>query len=123
LAGMVKSNPGKSLNDVAIVNFYNMLNWKAERAAKTVVEVPAHFTSQTCSAGGHCEKANRKTQAVFECLKCNHNQNADWNAAINILRLRQAAEMSSPEKVSHKDVTYRNTESVSLESQTITVSV
>jgi putative transposase len=87
LAGMVKSYLGKTLSDVAIGNFYNMLIWKAERAARTVVEVPARFTSQTCSGCGHCEKANRKTQADFECVKCSHKINADISAAQNIFRL------------------------------------
>ena len=86
LAGMVKSNLGKSLSDVAIGNFYNMIRFKAANAGRELVEVPAHLTSQTCSACGHCEKANRQTQAKFVCLKCNHKQNADWNAAQNILR-------------------------------------
>jgi putative transposase len=86
LSGMVKSNLGKSLNDVAIGNFYNMLRYKAVNAGKKLIEVPARYTSQTCYECGHCEKANRKTQADFECVKCNHKSNADWNAAKNILR-------------------------------------
>lgn len=87
LSGMVKSNLGKSLSDVAIGIFYNMLRFKAERAGRELVEVPAHFTSQTCFVCGHCEKANRKTQAVFQCVNCNHKNNADLNAAQNILSL------------------------------------
>ena len=43
----------------------------------------------------------------------------DRNAAINILRLGQMAEMSSSEKVSLKDITYQVAESVSLESPSI----
>ena len=31
-------------------------------------------------------KANRKTQEQFECQKCGHKNNADVNAAKNILR-------------------------------------
>lgn len=85
LAGMVRSNLGKSLSDVAIGIFYNLLNYKAVNADKRVVEVPAHFTSQTCYECGHCEKDNRKTQANFVCLKCHHSNNADINAAKNIL--------------------------------------
>lgn len=87
LSGMVKSRLGKSLSDVAIGNFYNMLRYKAVNAGKELVEVPAQYTSQTCYECGHCEKANRKTQAVFECVNCNHKNNADINAAQNILRL------------------------------------
>lgn len=113
LAGMVKSNLGKSLNDVAIGNFYAMLNYKAVNADKRVVEVPPQFTSQTCSECGFSEKANRQTQAKFVCVKCNHNQNADWNAAINILGLGKNL----------LDITYAVRQSVSKESPSITVSV
>jgi len=45
------------------------------------------YTSQTCQIRGHCALANRETQAVFECVKCHHTENADLNAAKNILRL------------------------------------
>lgn len=91
LSGMVKSRLGKSLSDVAIGNFYNMIRYKAACAGKELVEVSAHFTSQTCSNCGHCEKANRKTQSDFVCLKCHFSLNADHNAAINILRLGKSA--------------------------------
>lgn len=87
LSGMVRSNLGKSLSDVAIGNFYNMLRYKAVNADKKLIEVPAAYTSQTCFACGHCEKANRQTQAKFECVKCSHKINADINAAQNILSL------------------------------------
>lgn len=113
LSGMVKSRLGKSLSDVAIGNFYRMLKCKAENADKRVIEIPAHFTSQTCSACGHCEKANRLSQAEFVCLKCNHNQNADWNAAKNILRLGKSALGSK----------WNNSSCLPKESLTITVSV
>lgn len=87
LKGLVKSRLGKSLNDVAVGNFYDTLRYKAVNADKKLIEVPAHFTSQTCSRCGHCEKANRKTQADFLCLKCSYKNNADINAAQNILSL------------------------------------
>lgn len=41
-------------------------------------------TSRTCPICGHIDKANRKTQAKFVCVKCGHTANADINAAINI---------------------------------------
>jgi len=41
-------------------------------------------TSRTCSACGHCDKANRKSQSKFLCLECGRELNADWNAALNI---------------------------------------
>jgi transposase len=41
-------------------------------------------TSRTCAECGHCEKANRKSQAEFECCHCGHSANADCNAARKI---------------------------------------
>ena len=53
--------------------------------------VPLHLvnprdTSRTCSACGHCEKANRKSQARFLCVGCGFFALADLNAAVNIGR-------------------------------------
>ncbi len=45
------------------------------------------YTSQTCSKCGHIDSQNRKTQSHFECVKCNHKENADLQAAKNILEL------------------------------------
>ena len=50
----------------------------------TVVLCPPAYTSQRCSACGHTESENRKTQAEFTCLACGHTENADLNAAKNI---------------------------------------
>ena len=50
-----------------------------------VKKVPAHYTSQTCNKCGSVDKANRKTQSIFKCQHCGHEDNADVNAALNIL--------------------------------------
>jgi len=44
-----------------------------------------YYTSQKCSVCGHTEKGNRVNQEQFKCLKCGHSDNADFNAATNIL--------------------------------------
>ena len=49
-----------------------------------VVKCPAFYTSQRCFRCGHTSAENRKSQAVFSCMKCGHNDNADHNAALNI---------------------------------------
>jgi IS605 OrfB family transposase len=58
--------------------------YKARDAGIPVVLVDPRNTSRTCSACGHCEKANRKSQAEFECEHCGFAANADWNAALTI---------------------------------------
>jgi IS605 OrfB family transposase len=60
------------------------VEYKAKLAGVTVVFVDPRNTSRTCAECGHCEKANRKSQAAFECRHCGHSANADGNAARNI---------------------------------------
>jgi putative transposase len=62
------------------------LSYKAQREGVRVIWVDPRNTSRTCSACGHCEKANRKTQDRFLCEKCGYATNADINAAVNISR-------------------------------------
>jgi IS605 OrfB family transposase len=60
--------------------------YKAALAGVRVVSVNPAYTSQTCSACGHCEKANRRSQARFLCVACGFSAHADLNAAVNIGR-------------------------------------
>lgn len=62
------------------------LSYKAALACVCLHLVDPRNTSRTCSVCGHCEKANRKSQAEFICQACGHAAPADWNAAINISR-------------------------------------
>jgi putative transposase len=62
------------------------LSYKAALAGVPLHTVDPAYTSKTCSACGHCEKANRKSQASFVCHQCGFACNADINAAINISR-------------------------------------
>lgn len=50
-----------------------------------LVIVPAAYTSQACHECGHVAKGNRDSQAVFHCVECGYEANADVNAAMNIL--------------------------------------
>jgi len=62
------------------------LSYKAALAGIPLHTVDPRNTSRTCSACGHCAKANRKSQASFVCQSCGFACNADINAAINISR-------------------------------------
>jgi putative transposase len=44
-------------------------------------------TSKTCSGPGHCERANRQSQASFVCRSCGLSLNADYNVTLNIAYL------------------------------------
>jgi transposase len=56
-----------------------------------VVRVDPRHTSQRCSACGHVDPGNRPSQAVFSCVACRYADNADANAAKNILAAGLAA--------------------------------
>ena len=71
----------------AFAQLRSYITYKAELYGVTLAIVPAPYTSQTCSKCGHCEKANRKSQAVFFCMSCGHTENADFNASKNIANL------------------------------------
>jgi putative transposase len=79
--------------------FYQLrlfLTYKAAGAGVPVMVVDPAHTSQTCSRCGHCEPANRQSQASFTCRRCGFTAHADSNAATNIARAgRQAAHGSS----------------------------
>jgi transposase len=57
-------------------------------AGVRVVYVNPAYTSQTCSACGQCERANRMSQSQFQCRSCGFSAHANVNAAVN---MRQSA--------------------------------
>ena len=63
------------------------LEYKSQWYRRQFVPVPAHHTSQRCSKCGRVDAGNRVSQALFKCLSCGHEANADINAAENIRRL------------------------------------
>lgn len=79
-----KSGLNKSLLDQGWGEFVRQLDYKLKWRGGWLFKVPAHYTSQTCSACGHVSPENRKTQAAFHCQVCGHRENADLNAAKNI---------------------------------------
>ena len=61
-----------------------MLEYKAESAGIPTVRVNAQGTSQTCAVCGYRDPKSRRTQELFLCTKCGHEDNADHNASLNI---------------------------------------
>lgn len=83
---MVKgSKLAKHILDCSWGLFFELLEYKTN-----VVKVNPAYTSQKCSKCGHTCKENRKTQSLFECIKCNFTMNADHNACYNLLQRGQS---------------------------------
>lgn len=69
----------------ALAQFGEFLKYKARLSGGQIVEVNPRNTSRRCSSCGHVAHENRESQAIFVCKACGYNDNADHNAAINIL--------------------------------------
>ena len=69
----------------ALSQFGEFLKYKAHLSGGQVIEVDSRNTSRRCSSCGHVAQENRESQAVFVCKKCGYSDNADHNAALNIL--------------------------------------
>ena len=70
----------------AFAQLRSFLSYKAALAGVLLSVVDPAYTSRMCSMCGHCEKANRKSQAQFQCVACGYAALADYNAAVNISR-------------------------------------
>lgn len=84
-----KSGLNKSILDQGWGNFANMLEYKLKWNGGQLIKVNPKYTSQTCSKCGNTERNNRESQSIFKCKKCHYEQNADLNAALNILAAGQ----------------------------------
>jgi len=96
-ASGTKESPGrmvaqkKGLNreilDQGWFEFKRQLTYKQDWSGGLLQSVNAAYTSQKCSNRqcGYTAKKNRENQSVFRCKMCGHSENADTNAAKNIL--------------------------------------
>jgi len=80
-----KSGLNKSILDQGWYTFRKMLEYKLKWLGGSIELVNPKNTSRKCHVCGCIDKMNRQTQANFECQNCGHSENADVNAAKNIL--------------------------------------
>ena len=75
-----KRGLNRAILNVGWFQIEQMLSYKTN-----LIKVDPRFTSQTCASCGSVDSRSRESQAVFVCTCCGHRDNADRNAAINIL--------------------------------------
>jgi putative transposase len=90
-------NPGANVRQKAGLNrsileqgwgeIFAQIAYKAASAGKQCEQINPQYTSQTCSVCGVADGKSRRSQARFVCTGCGHADNADVNAAKNILSL------------------------------------
>lgn len=61
--------------------FAEQLEYKCAWNGGLLVRVNPRNSSRECSKCHHISKENRKTQALFKCVNCGFEKNADFNAA------------------------------------------
>jgi hypothetical protein len=85
------------LGNWSFAQLRHFLEYKARLAGVPLVTVDPRHTSQTCSACGHRERANRKSQAEFVCKHCGYSLDADHNGARNIRSRALGASVNGPD--------------------------
>jgi putative transposase len=112
VAGMIRGRCARSIADAGWSRFADMLRYKLAWSGGSLVEVPAAYSSQTCSACGTIDAESRRSQAVFRCTSCGYQDHADLNAA-KIL-LARANRSGLPVEGSPKLGTLRNRKRIGL---------
>lgn len=79
-----KTGLNRSMSEQAWSTFFFMLEYKAERAGTRFERVDPKYTSQTCSRCGTVDAESRKDER-FRCVHCEFTDDADHNAAVNVL--------------------------------------
>jgi len=87
-SNMVRTRRGlaREITDQGWSQFIEFLTYKAESAGRQVVRVDPRYTSQRCHECGVRDRESRKGPR-FNCTACGHTDDADVNAAKNILAL------------------------------------
>lgn len=83
--GSAKTGLNRSILDAGWGILQGMIRNKAESAGRELILVNPAYTSRICPNCGHRDAANRNGK-VFLCLSCGYREDADFNAADNILR-------------------------------------
>ena len=86
----VKDTNNEDINFNRIVKFLvisslkQMIEHIARKYDIAVSTVQSYYTSKMCPICGCIDDENRTTQEEFDCIECEHKDNADLNASINI---------------------------------------
>ncbi len=79
-----ESKQRRALQDVALSEFLEILDWMGRKYSCEVTKVPPEYTSQMCSGCGTIVKKDLSVR-VHSCPHCGLVVDRDINAAINIL--------------------------------------
>ena len=86
-----KSGLNRAILDQGWGAFLGLLEYKLAWRGGELRRVPPHHTSQACSLCGYTDPKNRVSRALFARKSCGYANDADLNAALNILAAGLAA--------------------------------
>lgn len=99
IRGMVHNRHlSKSIMDASWGIFFNYLSYKAEEAGRIIVKVVPNGTSQICSRCGEVVPKDLSVR-IHNCLNCGLKIDRDLNASLNIYRLGQSRQATTPTSV------------------------
>jgi putative transposase len=86
VSGMMKNHKlAKSIQELSLYRFKEMLRYKSTWYGRTVVEIDRWFpSSKLCSCCGYKNNELTLKERIWKCPKCNVVYDRDYNAAINI---------------------------------------
>jgi len=79
--GARKASLNRSILDAGWGRLVEFLRYKLAWSGGTLVEVPAAYSSQTCSRCAAVDPRSRLSQSEFRCVVCGFVEHADLNAA------------------------------------------
>lgn len=104
IRNMVKNHKlARDINDCAWGQFFEILNYRAGEAGRTVIQVNPRNTSKMCSCCGEVNHELKLSDRSWVCTKCGTIHDRDINASKNIKRLG----------LSRQELTYENAQCVS----------
>ena len=93
-----KSGLNRSILRTGFYDFRRSLEWALQKEGGLLITVAPQYTSQTCPHCGHCDSKNRPKQAVFHCVRCGYEDNADVVGAINVKKKGRAGPTAHDKK-------------------------
>lgn len=82
---LAEKKMSKLISDASWATLRNFIEYKAEWQGKNVFIIGRYYpSSKTCSNCGSIKKDLKLSDRTYNCDKCNHSQDRDVNAAINI---------------------------------------
>lgn len=99
VSGMIANRKlSEAISSIGFYEFRRQLIYKSEFFGTKVELVDRWFpSSKTCSCCGHIQSMPL-SERVFDCQNCEHTQDRDWNAAINLTKASESkVRLASPE--------------------------